>query len=252
MLAPLFFREQKQNLGHCDSIAGAACGSYEMKRRELFRGTLAVGAFAALKEPVKVLGTQDNASQAAKNAFPQVSGLTRYVAEFVLKLKYEDIPSEVIALAKKSILDGFGLALAGSASELGVLSRKYVQSLGIAAGNSTIIGSSLKTSPRFAAFANGIFIHADDFDDTQLAVAKDRVYGLLTHPTAPFCRPCSPLQRLPDQRRQKISSPPTSPVWRQRQKLRKRSPRAITKTDFILRAPAAPSVPLRPAREFAA
>jgi 2-methylcitrate dehydratase PrpD len=28
-------------------------------------------------------------------------------------------------------------------------------------------------------------VHADDFDDTQLAVAKDRVYGLLTHPTAP-------------------------------------------------------------------
>ena len=38
---------------------------------------------------------------------------------------------------------------------------------------------------RFAAFVNGIGIHADDYDDTQLAVAKDRVYGLLTHPTAP-------------------------------------------------------------------
>src|ERR671928_51215 len=38
---------------------------------------------------------------------------------------------------------------------------------------------------RFAAFANGLAIHADDYDDTQLAVAKDRVYGLLTHPTAP-------------------------------------------------------------------
>ena len=32
---------------------------------------------------------------------------------------------------------------------------------------------------------NGIGIHADDYDDTQLAVAEDRVYGLLTHPTAP-------------------------------------------------------------------
>ena len=32
---------------------------------------------------------------------------------------------------------------------------------------------------------NGIGIHADDYDDTQLAVADDRVYGLLTHPTAP-------------------------------------------------------------------
>ena len=30
-----------------------------------------------------------------------------------------------------------------------------------------------------------IGIHADDYDDTQLAVAPDRVYGLLTHPSAP-------------------------------------------------------------------
>jgi hypothetical protein len=43
-------------------------------------------------------------------------------------------------------------------------------------------GICLKIAPRFAAFANGVGIHADDYDDTQLAVAKDRVYGLLTHP----------------------------------------------------------------------
>jgi len=42
-----------------------------------------------------------------------------------------------------------------------------------------------RLAPRFAAFANGIGIHADDYDDTQLAVGADRVYGLLTHPTAP-------------------------------------------------------------------
>ena len=48
-----------------------------------------------------------------------------------------------------------------------------------------VIGSELRVAPRFAAFANGVGIHADDFDDTQLAVASDRVYGLLTHPTAP-------------------------------------------------------------------
>jgi 2-methylcitrate dehydratase PrpD len=48
-----------------------------------------------------------------------------------------------------------------------------------------VIGTRLKVAPRFAAFANGVGIHADDYDDTQLAVATDRVYGLLTHPTAP-------------------------------------------------------------------
>jgi 2-methylcitrate dehydratase PrpD len=49
---------------------------------------------------------------------------------------------------------------------------------------------------RFAAFANGIAIHADDYDDTQLAVAKDRVYGLLTHPTAPALPPALALGEL--------------------------------------------------------
>src|SRR6195256_332995 len=67
----------------------------------------------------------------------------------------------------------------------GGLSRAYLKSLGLSAGEATVIGSSMKAPVRFAAFVNGIGIHADDYDDTQLAVAKDRVYGLLTHPTAP-------------------------------------------------------------------
>ena len=36
----------------------------------------------------------------------------------------------------------------------------------------------MKASPRFAAFANGVSIHADDFDDTQLSLGNDRVYGI--------------------------------------------------------------------------
>jgi hypothetical protein len=52
-----------------------------------------------------------------------------------------------------------------------------------------VIGSTLRVPARFAAFANGLTIHADDYDDTQLAIAKDRVYGLLTHPTAPALPP---------------------------------------------------------------
>jgi 2-methylcitrate dehydratase PrpD len=46
-----------------------------------------------------------------------------------------------------------------------------------------VLGSAAKFTPRFAAFANGVAIHVDDFDDTQLAVGEDRVYGLLVHPT---------------------------------------------------------------------
>jgi 2-methylcitrate dehydratase PrpD len=96
----------------------------------------------------------------------------------------------VTHLGKRSILDGIGLALAGSVAESGHIVRRYLSSLGCtAAKGSTVIGSPLKLPARFAAFANGVAIHADDYDDTQLAVARDRVYGLLTHPTAPALPP---------------------------------------------------------------
>ena len=110
--------------------------------------------------------------------------LTRYVAEFIVDTPRGSIPASVRTLGTRSILDGIGLALAGNAAESGPLVRDYLADLACP-GLATVIGSGIATAPRFAAFANGIAIHADDYDDTQLAAKPDRVYGLLTHPTAP-------------------------------------------------------------------
>ena len=106
------------------------------------------------------------------------------MAEFIVATRYTDRSTELIDLGKKSILDGRGLALIGSVAKCGELTRTYLRSLLVAGGDATVVGSSLKSDMRFAAFANGVGIHADDYDDTQPAVAKHRVYGLLTHPTA--------------------------------------------------------------------
>jgi len=125
---------------------------------------------------------KSTAPSSAQDSPPPV---THRVSEFVVNTRYEDIPTNVIELGKKSILDGLGLALAGSVSKTGEIACSYLQSLGLSRPDATIIGSNLNVPVRFAAFANGVEIHADDYDDTQLAVAKDRVYGLLTHPTAP-------------------------------------------------------------------
>jgi 2-methylcitrate dehydratase PrpD len=123
--------------------------------------------------------------QTPENLSPTDNKLTRSVAEFVCGAKAEDLPSDVVALGKKSILDGIGLALSGAVAQSGEYVRRHLADLNLGEGPSTVIGSPRKVAPRFAAFANGVGIHADDYDDTQLAVAKDRVYGLLTHPTAP-------------------------------------------------------------------
>jgi 2-methylcitrate dehydratase PrpD len=149
-----------------------------MQRRDFGKTSLGVMA-------TTVLGNFAEASQSRPGEFPKTPGLTNYVGTFVTQSKYQEIPAEVIELGKKSILDALGLALAGSRAESGSISRKYVEQAGVCNGKATIIGSAQRTSPRFAALVNGISIHADDYDDTQLAAAKDRVYGLLMHPTVP-------------------------------------------------------------------
>jgi 2-methylcitrate dehydratase PrpD len=115
--------------------------------------------------------------------------ITQYVANFIVQTRFAAIPPDVMELGRKSILDGLGLALAGSVSTLSPIVQKYLASLGSCAASSRVIGTDHKVPARFAAFANGSFIHADDYDDTQLAVAKDRVYGLLTHPTVTVLAP---------------------------------------------------------------
>jgi 2-methylcitrate dehydratase PrpD len=149
-----------------------------MRRRTFCEGTMAAAGMA-LGYPGFPIGS------AAEKRSPNPMGLTAYVSDFITSTRYEDIPEEVLALGSKSILDGLGLALAGSMSTLAPLLKRYLETLCPSPGKCSIIGTGQKVPPRFAAFANGAFIHADDYDDTQLAVSRDRVYGLLTHPTVP-------------------------------------------------------------------
>ena len=130
-----------------------------MIRRDFFKTPFAAAGLA-------LGGTTAAGTPAAAAELAKAPGLTRYIAEFIVNTKYEDIPQDVIALGKKTILDGFGLALAGSASTLGPPLRRYISSLGCAGGKASIIGTTMKVPPRFAALANGTSIHADDYDDT--------------------------------------------------------------------------------------
>jgi len=74
--------------------------------------------------------------------------------------------------------------LAGSRTECARKVAGFVKEKG---GNpqSTVIGLGFKAPPTDAAMINGTSGHADDYDDTQLSTAPDRLYGLMTHPTVP-------------------------------------------------------------------
>jgi 2-methylcitrate dehydratase PrpD len=153
-----------------------------MKRRDFLKTATGAGAtLGFLSGPASALATEND--EPCKPApFPHVQKLTEYVGQFVVQTRYAELPADVLELSKKSILDGLGLALSGSKGETAPLLEQYLKSF-TSSELVSVIGTATKAPTRFAAFANGVAIHVDDFDDTQLAVAKDRVYGLLVHPT---------------------------------------------------------------------
>ena len=84
---------------------------------------------------------------------PPGKDLTRHVAAFVVATQAKDLPADVIALGRKSLLDGLGLAISGNVTEMGELVRKHLESLHVGSGPSSVIGTRIRTAPRFAAFA---------------------------------------------------------------------------------------------------
>ena len=58
--------------------------------------------------------------------FPIVKDLTADIAGFIATTSYADIPEPVLEAGKKSILDGVGLALAGSIAKSGQIIKDYL------------------------------------------------------------------------------------------------------------------------------
>ena len=111
-------------------------------------------------------------------------GPTQEVANFVARTRYRDIPEDVVQLARGFILDGLGVALAGSTDECSRIVQRQIRQAG-GRRDCSILGTSLMAPAPKAALANGVAAHAMDYDDTQLSTSKEAVYGLLTHPTTP-------------------------------------------------------------------
>ncbi|MDH5363927.1 MAG: MmgE/PrpD family protein [Dehalococcoidia bacterium] len=93
-----------------------------------------------------------------------MSTVSENIAKWVKATNYSDIPQEVVNVAKRSILDFIGVALAGSTQPAAQIVKKYLSEVkGVE--ESTAIGLGIKTSCVEAAFANGISGHCLDYDD---------------------------------------------------------------------------------------
>jgi 2-methylcitrate dehydratase PrpD len=86
------------------------------------------------------------------------------LARFVTETSPDAIPPESYRAALQASFDGIGVTLAGAAQPHGKMIVDFVDAQG-GKPQCTIVGNALRTSPYFAALANGTLGHALDYDD---------------------------------------------------------------------------------------
>ena len=87
------------------------------------------------------------------------------LGHFCARTRFEDLPADLVARAKRHILDTFGATLAGSAA---LEPRETMRMLAAepSAGTAPVWGTDARLGSRDAAFANGVAAHALELDDT--------------------------------------------------------------------------------------
>ncbi|MCE2946647.1 MAG: MmgE/PrpD family protein [bacterium] len=85
------------------------------------------------------------------------------MARFVVETA--EVPQAVLHGARIAIADALACGLAGTLDEGSAIARRWVAESG-GKPQATVWGSTLRATPADAALANGMFVHALDFDDT--------------------------------------------------------------------------------------
>lgn len=106
--------------------------------------------------------------------------ITKPLAAFASKLTLDQIPDDVVYIAKQCILDWLGVTLAGAQDELTQILLDYVKAEGCG-DHATLLGLGARGSVSQAALINGAAGHALDYDDV-LRIMRG-------HPTAPVAPP---------------------------------------------------------------
>lgn len=104
------------------------------------------------------------------------------IAAYACGLKFENLPPEVVNDAKRKLIDALGCATGGFHSEPGRIARAAARRA-VGRPPARILGTQEQTTPDLAAFANGVCVRVQDYNDSYLARASshpsDSVSGVL-------------------------------------------------------------------------
>src|SRR4029453_18749713 len=94
--------------------------------------------------------------------------LAHQLASYSSSFRFEDLSKEVVHEVKRRVIDSIGCALGAWNEEPCVIARKVASDFSATAG-STIIGTTHKAPPDWAAFATGCCVRYFDYNDTYLS-----------------------------------------------------------------------------------
>ncbi|MBT8334019.1 MAG: MmgE/PrpD family protein [Deltaproteobacteria bacterium] len=116
-------------------------------------------------------------------SIPEDMDVTSQAIQFVESITFEDIPQEALRIGTRCILDGAGLFVAGTdESSVKILAADVREQGGVE--DALLLGHGKQKVPAaLAARVLGTAAHAHDWDDSQVSVDPDHMYGLLSHPT---------------------------------------------------------------------
>ena len=90
------------------------------------------------------------------------------LAEYAQSLRYGDLSPAVVHEVKRRVLDSIGCAMCAFHAPPCRIARRLAQSVKVADG-ATVWGTTHRTLPDLATFANGAMVRYLDFNDTYLA-----------------------------------------------------------------------------------
>jgi len=152
--------------------------------RRRFLKQIASAGFAASAPAFPALA-QDKAGPNPSPAESAQLSLAETLARYAVGLKYEDLPEDVIRLAKRMILDTIGCAFGGYTAGPTSIAIKLATEL-TAKQPATVLISGIRTSPELAVFANGVMIRYLDFNDAFVSLThgaghpSDTIAALIT------------------------------------------------------------------------
>src|SRR4051812_26526848 len=108
--------------------------------------------------------TMGSAAPFAASEVKLAEGYSRALCERIAALRYEDLPSSVVATAKALMLDVLGV-IGGARVAPGIPELNARLARWESSGSATGLVDRHRYSPPTAALANGAAAHALDFDD---------------------------------------------------------------------------------------